>query len=267
MLILSIFMDDRQSSVLLSGDFPSNPLLPGNRMRINSLFGRHNPAQARIEPTKSKVADSSATSRSRVLESFGEPMADDEYAMGHGVQEDLRGSDAVFGLIGTSASVSVDDTDTRARRTREGMASDTDDLMKSLYGQYCRALDDPHASLGRDWTTQAMSPGDYGADPTSITDYAHKPASSFESIETFLTGAYKMEHAFGPMGIDEARELVATEPVPEILRLFAPAEYTASMQRRPSALPPALARREHHALGIDSPLSVPHSTTFHNDAS
>lgn len=232
-------------------------------MRISSIFRRHNPAQARSEPTKSKVANSWNPSRPRAMESLFERMADDDYAMGQGAKEDLRGSDAVFGLIGTSASIDA----TQAQYTLDGTASDMDDLMKSLYGQYCRALDDPNGSLGGDWTAQAMPPGGYGADPTSLTDYAHKPASSFESIETFLNGAYKMEHAFGPMGTDEARELVATEPLPEILRLFAPAEYTASVQRRPSALPPALARREHHAPGIDSPLSVPDSTTFHNDAS
>jgi hypothetical protein len=234
-------------------------------MRISSLFGRHNPVRARIEPTKSNVADSWTTSRSRILESLSEPMTGDDYTMGHGVRDDLRSSDAVFGLIGTSAS--ADGTDMRARRTGDGVTSSASDLMKSLYGQYCRALDDPQASLGGDWTTQAMPPGDYGADPTSLTDYAHKPVPSFESIETFLTGAYRMEHAFGPMGIDEARELVATEPVPEILRLFAPAEHAASVRRRASALPPALARREHHALGIDSPLSVPQSAASLSDAS
>lgn len=247
--------------VIKSG-FPSNPLLSGNRMRISSPFRRHNPTQVRIEPTRQEEIDSCNSSQSHVRESFRERMTDGEHAMGNAVQEDLSGSDAVFGLIGMS--VSVDDT--RTGRT-DGMVSGGDDLMKYLYGQYCRALDDPKASLAGDWAIQAVPPGDYGADSTGLIDYAHKPASSFESIETFLTGAYKMEHAFGPMGTHEAPELVATEPVPEILRLFAPAGYAACVQRRPSALPPALARREHHALGIDSPLSVPHSTTFHDDAS
>jgi hypothetical protein len=236
-------------------------------MRISSLFGLNNPAHVCIEPTKSIEADSGNSGRRVVRESLHEQVVDDAYAMGNGIQEDLRGSGAVFGLIGTAASVSFDDTDPRDRRTHDGMASTVDDLMKSLYGQYCRALDDPQASLAGDWTMPAMSPADRGADPASLIGYAHKPASSFESIETFLTGAYKMEHAFGLMGTGEAPELVAAEPIPEILRLFAPAEYTASVQRRPPSLPPALARREHHALGIDSPLSVPHSTTFHNDAS
>jgi hypothetical protein len=190
-------------------------------------------------------------------------MVSDDYAIGHGVQENLRGSDAVFNLIGTPASID----DSRGRHTRDGIASDVGDLMKSLYGQYWRALDDPHASLAGDWSTQALPSADYGAEPMSLSGYAHTPASSFESIETFLTGAYKMEHAFGPMGTDEAPELVTTEPVREILHLFAPAEYAASVQRRPSALPPTLARREHHALGIDSPLSVSRSTSFHEDAS
>lgn len=232
-------------------------------MRIGHLFNHHNRAPARIEPRRLNAADSWAPSRPLAGESLGEPIVDDEYAKGPGVQECLHGSGAVFGLIGTPASID----DARASHTPDGIASDADDLLKVLYGQYCRALDDPKASLAGDWIAQATPAGDHGADLTSLIDYAHQPASSFDSIETFLSGAYKMEHAFGPIGTGEAPELTAMEPVPEILRLFAPPEYAASALRRPSALPPELARREHHALGIDSPLSMPHSTSFHSDAS
>ncbi len=55
------------------------------------------------------------------------------------------------------------------------------------------------------------------------------------------------------------------EPVPEVLRLFAPNEYLAAASRRPPALPAVLTRREHHSLGIDSPLPAPDSTTHHDD--
>ncbi|MET5115300.1 TagK domain-containing protein, partial [Burkholderia pseudomallei] len=51
------------------------------------------------------------------------------------------------------------------------------------------------------------------------------------------------------------------EPVPEVLRLFAPAEYHAATARRPAGLPPALARREHQSLAIDSPLPAPVATS------
>jgi hypothetical protein len=79
------------------------------------------------------------------------------------------------------------------------------------------------------------------------------------SIEALLSGARVLKDVFGPLGEGEMPGLADTEPVPEILRLFAPAEYHAAASRRPTALPPALARREHHALGIDSPLPAPDS--------
>jgi hypothetical protein len=232
-------------------------------MRISSLFRRDNSPRARIEPTKLNVANRGTPGRSSVRQSHeGRAVADDD-TVAHGVQEDLRGSNAVFGLIGTSALLD----DIQAQRKVDGMAPAAEDLMASLYGQYCRVLDDPKASLAGEWSSRPMPSADDSAERPSPAVYAQTAPSSFESIETFLTGAYRMEHAFGPMGTGEAPELVSMEPVPEILRLFAPAGYEASVLRRPSALPPALARREHHSLGIDSPLSVPQSTTSHSDAS
>jgi hypothetical protein len=80
-----------------------------------------------------------------------------------------------------------------------------------------------------------------------------------ESIETILSGTRVLEDVFGPLRNGEAPE-PEVEPVPEILRLFAPPEYGAAASRGMPALPPALARREHHSLSIDSPLPVPAPT-------
>lgn len=83
---------------------------------------------------------------------------------------------------------------------------------------------------------------------------AGRDSTDMGSIEALLSGARVLKDVFGPLGDGDMAGLADVEPAPEILRIFAPAEYHAAASRRPTALPPALARREHHALGIDSPM-------------
>lgn len=178
--------------------------------------------------------------------------ADPEYSL----DDNPRGSHAVFGLIGTTLS-----SEDRVSRWERGDESNgAADLIEALHAQYCRALSDPHASLAGSWEAQpAFSEGVH---PASHHDApAAVQAPHIGSIEALLSGARFMEDVFGPLAADPDADFAASEPVPEVLGLFAPQDYLAAAARRACVLPPTLARREHHALGIDSPLPASPSAT------
>jgi hypothetical protein len=161
----------------------------------------------------------------------------DAQARGFAGSDDVRGARAVFGLIGAST----------ASGGKPGDAAAAPDLIDLLHDQYRRALDDPQASFADGWTT----PEAVASDTSAELVYGQ---SSEEAVEALLAGGRSLEHAFGPLAKADAPDLAEAGPVPEILRLFAPAEYHAAVARRSPALPPTLARLEHQALGIDSPL-------------
>ncbi|SEC28048.1 hypothetical protein SAMN02787142_1134 [Burkholderia sp. WP9] len=180
------------------------------------------------------------------------PEYDSEYSNG----EAIRGSSAIFGLIGAALASDTGES----RRDRSEASSGINDLIETLHEQYRRVLCDPHASLPGGWEGQS---------PLSVDMY---PASHYEaqsgartqhiaSIEALLSGARFMEDAFGPLAADLEGDFGAAESVPEILGLFAPEVSLAVAARRARVLPPALARRDHHALGLDSPLPAPRSMT------
>lgn len=195
---------------------------------------------------------------------------------GYEVPGDLHGENAVFGLLGTPAAAGQ----ITAQRTQRGQdlhvacesqaasASGPDqgmtpDVIGALHDQYWRALDDPLASLAGDWSSHAGLADDPHEDAPHALDgprresEAEVAAMSGGSIEALLSGVRTLEECFGPLsaapGSCDSRDW-RVDSVPEILRLFAPPEYHAAASQRSRALPPALARREHHALGIDSPL-------------
>jgi hypothetical protein len=172
---------------------------------------------------------------------------------------DLRGSAAVFGVIGTW---STEETDLRvgsgsAQPERKvGLAGPAEDVIEALHAQYWRTLTDPHALMGDHWAgptdDRSMRPDDTQADAGGRHDALDRlPASG--SIEVLLSGECSLEECFGPLERGHMSDL-NIEPVPEVLRPFAPSEYHAAATRRMPGLPPALTRREHHALSIDSPL-------------
>nr|WP_057925015.1 TagK domain-containing protein [Burkholderia ambifaria] len=135
----------------------------------------------------------------------------------------------------------------------------TDDLVETLHAQYWRALTDPHTALSGSWSEQLDSPATPVASVTPDShDVRPTPAAPAGpgSIEVLLSGKRNLEDAFGRLGTGFAPEL-EIEPMPEVLRLFAPPEFHAAEIRRAPALPPALTRREHHALSVDSPLAAP----------
>ena len=135
----------------------------------------------------------------------------------------------------------------------------TDDLVETLHAQYWRALTDPHTALSDSWREQLDSPATPVASVMpDLHDVQLTPANpaSAGSIEVLLSGKHNLEDAFGQLEQSLMPDLEVGS-VPEVLRLFAPAEFHAAQAHRAPPLPPALTRREHHALSVDSPLSAP----------
>ncbi|MFP3504270.1 TagK domain-containing protein [Burkholderia sp. SIMBA_062] len=134
----------------------------------------------------------------------------------------------------------------------------TDDLVETLHAQYWRALTDPHTTLPGSWGEQLDLPATPVA---SVTPDSHdvRPTQanlgSPGSIELLLSGERNLEHAFGRLERSFMPD-PEIEPVPEVLRLFAPPEFHAAEAHRTPALPPTLTRREHHTLSVDSPLAA-----------
>ncbi|PCE30616.1 hypothetical protein BZL54_19805 [Burkholderia ubonensis subsp. mesacidophila] len=160
-----------------------------------------------------------------------------------------RDADAVLDLIGAVIAA-----DALASRQADDASTDSTparDLMHSLYEQYCGALENPQASLSAGWAAQMTTARrplpDLGGD-------AREGVDATDSIAGLLSGARVLDDAFGPLTPGDGPDPAVTEPVPEILRLFAPAEFHAGAARRAASLPPALTRQEHQTLAIDSPL-------------
>jgi hypothetical protein len=195
-------------------------------------------------------------------------------ATGYGAGEDARGENAVFGLVGTAAAGHPlarqgEPGATGAARYQNAHRDVNRDVIQALHDQYWRALDNPQASLAADWVTpttlaSGVRNGAPGSTSENAGDESEAQLTEGWSIETLLSGARLLEDVFGLLRKGDVPE-AKVEPIPEILRLFAPAEYLAEASRRPPALPAALTRREHQTLGIDSPLPAPDSITHHND--
>lgn len=134
------------------------------------------------------------------------------------------------------------------------------DVVQGLHAQYWRALTDPHASLSGSWIGQPDEPPtSAAADNAGDGWQSHGENDEARSLETLLSGECTLEKIFGKLesGANGTVADLEAEPVPEVLRLFAPPEYHAAVASQTAALPPALTRREHHALSFDSPLAAP----------
>ncbi|AOK63966.1 type VI secretion protein [Burkholderia ubonensis] len=166
-----------------------------------------------------------------------------------------RDADAVLDLIdaviAADALASRQADDAIADAAAAGGPMPARDLMHSLYEQYCGALENPQASLSAGWAAQMTAA--HRPLPDLRAD-AREGVDATDSIAGLLSGARVLDDAFGPLTPGDGPDPAATEPVPEILRLFAPAEYHATAARRQGGLPPALTRQEHQTLAIDSPL-------------
>lgn len=146
----------------------------------------------------------------------------------------LNDSNAIYELIGTGGTMGAD----TPRETH------TEDLIDALHKQYCRALNDPQAPLGVEWAMPGTTAHEL------LPDLQPDGVLHVESIETLLCGTRSVEDVFGMLAAGDMPDPAVVTTPPEILRLFAPPEFNAGTPR----LPPSLVRREHHAVGIDSPL-------------
>lgn len=173
----------------------------------------------------------------------------------HRVEGDLRGSEAIFDLIGSRP------VQEQGAASQSLTRVDGDDLIAGLHRQYCQALDNPYGSESVvEWELPTELVARAGQDLTDLSVESNLHGGEQSSIEALLSGAQLLDHAFGSLVEGDLAGLPAHDPAPEILRLFAPPEYQTSAYRSVVALPPALARREHHSLSIDSPLPVPEVT-------
>ncbi|WP_439890899.1 TagK domain-containing protein [Ralstonia sp. 25C] len=168
---------------------------------------------------------------------------------------EASGDGAVLSLIGVG---SIDSAASNARTPAPaptGDADSADGLVDALHAQYWRALADPHASLTGSWAPQVDEPSTHAATHDAPDEWhaqdAHRESAS---IEALLSGERTLDDVFGRLEGDPVLEETS---VPEVLRLFAPPEFHAADTRWVPALPPALTRREHHALSVDSPLAAP----------
>lgn len=153
----------------------------------------------------------------------------------------------IYGLLGAGVMVNADTPVDPA----------ANDLIGALHAQYCRALNDPLATLGVEWGVPATPAHE------SLSELRLGESPHVESIETLLSGARSVEDVFGALAAGDVPDPAALTGAPEILRLFAPPEFKA----RASRLPPTLVRREHHAVGIDSPLLKPGVSTVPAESS
>lgn len=217
-------------------------------MHFFRLFRRREFHAARAEPCAFAAIDTFSRGDADTPGAYGEPLA----MLGEKqAGDDLHSNADIFGLFGTNSTLDGD----IASQFSENV--DSDDLISSLHRQYCQALANPlGVALGADWESPPVLSGRHMRRESALPGDSCAHHAGQESIEALLSGAQQLDHAFGPLGESDLGALSDTESVPEILRLFAPPEYLASAFPI-AARPPPLARREHHSLGIDSPLPMP----------
>ncbi|CAB3772148.1 hypothetical protein GQ57_32480 [Burkholderia sp. MSh2] len=132
-----------------------------------------------------------------------------------------------------------------------------DALIDTLHAQYWRTLNDPNAAISPEWAPAAEETEAPVARPdSSAPRHTSGSGGESDSIEALLFGDRTLNDEFEQLD-GHAEPAFDIVPIPEVLRLFAPPEFQAAAARRGPALPPALTRREHHALTVDSPLSAP----------
>ncbi|WP_310642539.1 TagK domain-containing protein [Burkholderia cenocepacia] len=152
----------------------------------------------------------------------------------------IGGTERVARHSDPSSHASIDTSDT------------TDLLIDTLHALYWRALADPHTAATAEWGSIAAA-AEPATRTTALDSLECQDASrDHDSIETLLFGGRTLEDVFERLD-EHTGPLPDDEPVPEILLLFAPPDFRATAAQHP----PALTRREHHALTIDSPLSAP----------
>ncbi|RQQ58305.1 TagK domain-containing protein [Burkholderia stagnalis] len=158
----------------------------------------------------------------------------------------------LLGLIPCAAESTTDVT--RAPSGASDEIGPDRELFESLRRQYRQALGDPHAMpAAPSWVpgprTNDLARADVAA--TSNTDWT-APWSNDTCVLGDLFGSCT---APIPDAFDQA------DAVPEILGLFAPTDRVAGFADDRSASLPALSRKDHHLLGLDSPMPMAEALT------
>ncbi|WP_181196738.1 TagK domain-containing protein [Paraburkholderia sp. BL25I1N1] len=168
-------------------------------------------------------------------------------------------SEAIFELLGSSANAAYDAS--AFERPDASTHTDRDDLLATLNEQYYQALESPYFLPNSEWVG-SFATGIPGLGKEAMGERAHAEDDS-SSIHTLLSDIDVLEEAFDALHEIGVTDLAVQDAVPEILRLFAPAEYRASTARRVGMAPPPVARRDHHTLAIDSPLAALNTHIHH----
>ena len=189
---------------------------------------------------------------------FGKPLVvgDDVHRPAHSTFDSgaqaaaWHGNDAIYDLLGTSSDASRDPAG--HLQDEVPATAGPDDVIRRLNDQYYQAIASPHASMAGEWVGSGF-PVEHGS-ARQGWEVNGGLDDATGSIVDLLSDIEALDEAFGPLRHGEAPEPAMPEPMPEILQLFAPPEFHATVSRRAASLPPSLARREHHTLAIDSPL-------------
>ncbi|PRX32027.1 hypothetical protein B0G75_10442 [Paraburkholderia sp. BL18I3N2] len=161
-------------------------------------------------------------------------------------------SKAILELLGSSANAAYDTS--AYERPGASTHSDRDDLLAALNEQYYQALESPYFLPNSEWVGSSAT-GIPGLGKGTVGEQIRADDDS-SSIHSLLSDIDVLEEAFDSLHEGSVTDLAGHDTVPEILRLFAPAEYHASAARRVGMAPPPVARRDHHTLAIDSPLAA-----------
>ncbi|WP_260434939.1 TagK domain-containing protein [Burkholderia sp. Bp8992] len=161
-------------------------------------------------------------------------------------------ADGLLDQLGIGGKERIARHSARSPRASVDTSDNADVLIDTLHAQYWRALAGPHASAIAEWVSVAAATEP--ATRTTALDSPDCPDANHDRdpIEALLFGNRTLDDVFERLD-EHAGPLPDGEPVPEILHLFAPPDFRATAAQHP----PALTRREHHALTIDSPLSAP----------
>jgi len=168
-------------------------------------------------------------------------------------------SEAIFEFLGSSTNAAYDTS--AYERPGASTHTDRDDLLATLNEQYYQALESPHFLPNSEWVGSSAT-GIAGSGKEAMGERARANDDS-SSIHSLLSDIDVLEEAFDALHEGGVTDLTGHDAVPEILRLFAPAEYHASAARRVGMAPPHVARRDHHTLAIDSPLAALNTHIHH----
>jgi len=226
-------------------------------MRFPTIFKRTGPVHEREEPTGAR--------RSVTAEPV-DGMPEDIFCGDTATRSSA--SENVFSLLDGRASLkglSSPEASSQESSSMSGARVDPDALIVALHAHYCEALESSDGlSIGLGDRVSAS--GTNNDQPAALLAPEFESSRSAGTISDLFSGPQRLEEAIGPLSSDPMlADLIfdgvdlSIESAPEILQLFAPPEYHANAALRRGAVPPTLARREHHTLAIDSPLPEFHS--------